>query len=273
MLPPRLSPPIHLCLALSLRLAFSPSCYEGHQASGDAVPQEESKLASPSLLLFFHNLLFMSDRPPPDKWLPYGERKAEEKEGRKNSPCILFLPVASWVSLQGVLKFRSVLWRHFASCFNIHRWVSRATQMAARTSKTPAVSSSWWRYQSWLIVKRCTVSVGCKPQPHMIHSSTFLSVFKGRAQIVWDNVVLYCSHSLTSVHWFRLNSLVSLGIQCAFYIVYIWCGGWAVDGCIVQCVAILDQSYCLFFAFLLKSNWNHINSSLLAVKHCVTVIF
>lgn len=94
-LPPCLSPPIHLCLALSLCLAFSPSCYEGHQASGDAVPQEESKLASPSLLLFFHNLLFMSDRPPPDKWLPYGERKAEEKEGRKNSLCILFLPVAS----------------------------------------------------------------------------------------------------------------------------------------------------------------------------------
>lgn len=42
---------------------------------------------------FFHNLLFMSDRPPPDKWLPYGERKTEKaegkegrKEGKKTSP-------------------------------------------------------------------------------------------------------------------------------------------------------------------------------------------
>lgn len=74
--------PVHLCLALS------PSCYEGHQASGGAGPQEESKRAFPppalpSLLPLFHNLLFMSDRPPPDKWLPYGERKAGEKEGRK----------------------------------------------------------------------------------------------------------------------------------------------------------------------------------------------
>lgn len=96
---PAVSAFLPLCLlqsisdSLSLCLAFSPSCYEGHQASGDAVPQEESKLASPSLPLFFHNLLFMSDRPPPDKWLPYGERKAEEREGRKNSLCILFLPV------------------------------------------------------------------------------------------------------------------------------------------------------------------------------------
>lgn len=102
-----------LSLSLSLCLAFSPSCYEGHQASGDAVPQEESKLASPSLPLFFHNLLFMSDRPPPDKWLPYGERKAEEREGRKNSLCILFLPVDFWVFLSGILTFWSVFWRHF----------------------------------------------------------------------------------------------------------------------------------------------------------------
>ena len=64
----------------------------------------------------------MSDRPPPDKWLPYGERKAEGREGRKNSLPILLLPVASPVSLKEVMKFRPVV--HFASCFNIYCWTS-----------------------------------------------------------------------------------------------------------------------------------------------------
>lgn len=73
------------CLSFSLSLCFASPlfCHEGHQASGDPVPQEESKSPPSSLLLFFHNLLFMSDRPPPDKWLPYGERKTERQRRRK----------------------------------------------------------------------------------------------------------------------------------------------------------------------------------------------
>lgn len=64
----------------SVRLAFSSSCYEGHQDSWDVVPQEWGKLDSPSLPLFFHNPLFISDRRPPDKWLPYGERKGRKEK-------------------------------------------------------------------------------------------------------------------------------------------------------------------------------------------------
>lgn len=83
----------------------SPFCCEGHQASGDPVPQEESK-RPPSLLLFFHNLLFMSDRPPPDKWLPYGERKTEKqsrrKEGKTLSASSVFSGLVCYYSL--VLK-------------------------------------------------------------------------------------------------------------------------------------------------------------------------
>lgn len=63
------------------------------RASRDPVPQEESKLPPP--LLFFHNLLFMSDRPPPDKWLPYGERqKSRERERGRKKLCIFFLSLA-----------------------------------------------------------------------------------------------------------------------------------------------------------------------------------
>lgn len=76
-------------------LVFFPSRYEGHQASGDAVPQEESKRPPPSYC-FFHNLLFMSDRPPSDKWLPYGERKTREREEGKT------LAVSLWVSLKEI---------------------------------------------------------------------------------------------------------------------------------------------------------------------------
>lgn len=77
--------PLPLAITTFLLLSISlspPSCYEGHQAPGDVVPQEGGELESPSLLLFFHNLLFMSDRPPPDKWLPYGERE-RLKKGKK----------------------------------------------------------------------------------------------------------------------------------------------------------------------------------------------
>lgn len=78
------------------------------------------KQASPSLPLFFHNLLFMSDRPPPDKWLPYGERKAEEKEGRGGKTLSAFLFLSGLVSFSsGVSKFRAVFWRRFAGCVNI----------------------------------------------------------------------------------------------------------------------------------------------------------
>lgn len=37
------------------------------------VPQPRPSVFAP----FFHKLLFMSDRPPPDKWLPYGEKDSE----------------------------------------------------------------------------------------------------------------------------------------------------------------------------------------------------
>lgn len=86
---------LSVTFAVLLSVSLSPpSCCEGHQSSGDAVPQEGGELESPSLQLFFHKLLFMSDRPPPDKWLPYGKRKAQEREGRKNAPLILALPEA-----------------------------------------------------------------------------------------------------------------------------------------------------------------------------------
>ena len=69
--------------------------------------------------------------------------------------------------------------------------------------RAPAVSSSWWRYQSCLIVKRCTASAGCKPRPRShvsaVRRDTFLGrvhvkperdqMFKGRVHGVWDNVV------------------------------------------------------------------------------------
>lgn len=72
---------------------FCPSRFLLRHAMKDTRPLETLSLrkevswSPPSLLLFFHNLLFMSDRPPPDKWLPYGGRE-REREGRKNSLCI-----------------------------------------------------------------------------------------------------------------------------------------------------------------------------------------
>ena len=121
------------------------------------------------------------------------ERQRRRKEERKEGKALSFSV--------GLLKFRSVF------CFEGRADVFvpdvRAAREAARTSEPPAVSSSWWRYQSCLIVKRCTASAGCKPRPRShvsaVRRDTFLGrvhvkperdqTFKGRVHGVWDNVV------------------------------------------------------------------------------------
>lgn len=210
----------------------SPFCYEGHQASGDPVPQEESK-RSPSLLLFFHNLLFMSDRPPPDKWLPYGERKTERqsrrKEGKTFSVSSVFKPcVFLFIGFEILIVF----WQCYMDCINVSCCLASCL-MDGRMSVLPAVSLSWWRYQSCLIVKRCTASVGCKPQQHSHHlcgpdgciplpyahvgfsiAKCFVQTqFKGKVQILFiqfillctDNRHLYHMHTLYDVNWHHIG--------------------------------------------------------------------
>lgn len=121
-LAPSISTSIHLSLSLSLCLTFSPVLPWRTAGLWRSCPSGR-KRASPSLLLFFHNLLFMSDRPPPDKWLPYGERKAEDKEGRKESLCVLFLSgLVNFYS--GVFEISISFGQRFMSCVNIPCWMA-----------------------------------------------------------------------------------------------------------------------------------------------------
>lgn len=77
-----LSPSIHLCISLPLLSCFLPVTLRRTPGLWRCRPSGR-KQATPSLLLFFfHNLLFMSDRPPPDKWLPYGERQGKGRKGK-----------------------------------------------------------------------------------------------------------------------------------------------------------------------------------------------
>lgn len=89
-----------LLLPVHLRLALSPSCYEGHQASGGAGPQEESKRASPcpppSYRFFITYYLCLTDLLQTNGCHMEKEKQGRRKEGRKKlSPCVLYLPVAS----------------------------------------------------------------------------------------------------------------------------------------------------------------------------------
>lgn len=105
---PRFLPPLSVSSSpVHLRLALSPSCYEGHQASGGAGPQEESKRASPwpppglppppppSYRFFITYYLCLTDLLQTNGCHMEKEKQGRRKEGRKEktlslhplSPC------------------------------------------------------------------------------------------------------------------------------------------------------------------------------------------
>lgn len=131
-LPPSLSLFQSLLQSISLSLSFSPLRREGHQASGDAVPQEESKRPPPSYCFFITYYLCLTDLLQTNGCHMEKERQRRRKEERKEGKALSFSV--------GLLKFRSVF------CFEGRADVFvpdvRAAREAARTSEPPAVSSS-----------------------------------------------------------------------------------------------------------------------------------
>lgn len=91
-LSPSIYPSIHLSLSLSLRLAFAPFCCEGHQASGDPVPQEESKRPPPSYCFFITYYLCLLDLLQTNGC--HMEKERKEKGGKTLHPLSLSGPAS-----------------------------------------------------------------------------------------------------------------------------------------------------------------------------------
>lgn len=124
-----------LPLSLSFNLSFNPSLSfslppifaqfrrEGHQASGDPVPQEESKRPPPSYCFFITYYLCLTALLQTNGCHMEKERQRRRKEGRKKKlslcPLSLSLSPALRVSLRGFWNFDQFFWRCFVGRVNI----------------------------------------------------------------------------------------------------------------------------------------------------------
>lgn len=91
LLSPSVDPSIHLPLSLSACLAFSPFFREGHKASGDPVPQEESNRPPPSFCFFITYYLCLTDLLQTNGCHMEKERQRRTRKEKKISlPCEVF---------------------------------------------------------------------------------------------------------------------------------------------------------------------------------------
>ena len=96
-----------ISLSLSLRLAFTPFCREGHQASGDPVPQEESKRPPTSYCFCITYYLCLTDLLQTNGCHMEKERQRRKKESKKTLSASSFSLWPASFSF-GILTFRSV---------------------------------------------------------------------------------------------------------------------------------------------------------------------